>query len=134
MRHSAAPTGVGSYRYALGKARFMAAVAWLGLGLGIGIGIGLEIGIGIGRGIGRGLGLGLILSLGLGLGCGGRHLLGTVVWYGAVDVVRDVRGADAVVQPVDQRRVGSVDGEECTTPVLRTGTVRPAGAAPMRAE
>ena len=35
-----------------------------------------------------------------------------VVWDRAVDVMRDMCGADAVVQPVNQRRVWSIDGEE----------------------
>ena len=88
--------------------------------------------MGVGVGLAFGLGAGLELGLGLGLGSGlygGRRLLSTVVRYCTIDVVRDVRGADAVVKPVYQRRVGPVDGEECTTPGSKPRLVWLASAA-----
>ena len=88
----------------------------MGLGLELGLRLGLELGLGLG--------------LGSGLGSyGGRRLLSTVVRYCTIDVVRDVRGADAVVKPVYQRRVGPVDGEECTTPGSKPRLVWLASAA-----
>ena len=51
--------------------------------------------------------------------------MGAVVRYSAVDMVRDVCRADAMVQPIDQRWVRPVDGKECTAPVWRQWRTRP---------
>jgi len=49
-------------------------------------------------------------------------LAGMVLRDGTIDVVGDVGGANAVVQPVDQWRVRPVDGEECAAHV-REGVI-----------